>query len=71
MAATYEYHTVPDAEVIDTGDNENPSRRVLLEVLVLDRETIVLQGLQFVWLRTRAGTNWMVKVCAGRKRLLE
>lgn len=36
MTPAYEYHSVPDPEVVLTRDYEHPSWGVLLEVLVLD-----------------------------------
>lgn len=36
MTSTYEYHSVPDPEVVDARDYEHPPWGVLLEVLVLD-----------------------------------
>lgn len=47
MTPPYKYHPVPDAEVVDAGNDEHAPWGILLEMLVLDGKTIVFQRLKF------------------------
>lgn len=48
VTAANKYHAVPYAKVIHARNYEHSAWRVLLEVLVLNCETVVLEGLQFI-----------------------
>lgn len=48
MATANKYHPVPNAKMIHAWYHEHPAWSVLLQMLVLDGETVVLQCLQLV-----------------------
>lgn len=47
VPSSYKNYSVPDAEVVDAGDDEHAPWGILLEMLVLDGQTVVFQRLKF------------------------